>query len=1022
MSNKLKRIECGPLRRHVSGALLLVVAAATAESLLAATVIPPRYELIDIGASLGSYNWGSSINQSGHVTGTYWAGTGRSRSGAFLWDGSSMRDIGNLGYVGPNGDTFATGVGINDSGHIMGVSYLPDGSGRPFLWDGIGMTALQLAIPGGRFEVWGINIRDQIVGAQYYANGSYRPTMWDSPASAGMALPSWLPTIVDQFWTTSVALAINDAGTVAGIAVLTAVSWGTGTVPQLVGTPLSSAGNAINRNGHIAGVQWGSGYSVPFLWEGAQKQMLAGYGNPRGINNLDWVVGDGIFNTGTLAALWIGDQQWNLNDLVVGSGGMTLVGARAINDAGMITGYGEINGETHAFLLKPLASTPAPEPSTLALAGTALAVIAWNRRKALLACGLIRPQFRGWAITARGLAAIIVGVAGAFAQHPGSYIPAVIAGGGSNEGIVVSPLEAALQPQITLTQDRAGNILLVESSDFSIRVRRLGTDGQLRTLTTGRYLPNPFSRIRRGANPQPFSIVARPDGTPLLAKDQRQDPSEGPTSSSYRILQLDPTGTLVPFAGTGTRGYADGPVASAQFSEITALAIDTTGNLFVADDGNFRIRRISTTGVVSTVAGTGVRGSQGDGGAAVLAQIGPVGGLAWSNGELYFTQPAARTIRRIRVDGVMETVAGDGTTGVPTDGSDARKAPLLVPSLVTSVPGGRLVFMDGPAPNSFALVWRMLDATGRIWTVLDPDWGSDFGAPVTACLDRAGQMERSLFRAFAGLTADSAGNLLTVAWDTTARVQRMAPTPLVVRAEGVVNAASYGTAMSPGGLFVAYGSGLGPNQLVSAAFDANGMLPTELGGTRIFFDDLPAPLFYAGRDAVAGFMPYGAADGGKQVCAVMRITRDGQSSLRMAKRVFDEAPGIFTKDYSGTGQAAAFNIDNTANTPDNPAIRGSVIVFFVTGLGVTNPPSVDGQQTVPPNLPKPALPVDVEIGGQPARIDYVGAVPFSAAGVFQVNAVIPPNVTAGPKVEVNLMINGVATANFVAKPITIAVR
>ena len=82
--------------------------------------------------------------------------------------------------------------------------------------------------------------------------------------------------------------------------------------------------------------------------------------------------------------------------------------------------------------------------------------------------------------------------------------------------------------------------------------------------------------------------------------------------------------------------------------------------------------------------------------------------------------------------------------------------------------------------------------------------------------------------------------------------------------------------------------------------------------------------------------------------------------------------------------------------------RGHVIVLYATGAGQTTPESVDGQQTVPPTLPKPIGGVSVMIGGQNAQINYAGAAPYLVAGAIQVNAVVPTGVTPGTTVPFDL--------------------
>ncbi len=101
------------------------------------------------------------------------------------------------------------------------------------------------------------------------------------------------------------------------------------------------------------------------------------------------------------------------------------------------------------------------------------------------------------------------------------------------------------------------------------------------------------------------------------------------------------------------------------------------------------------------------------------------------------------------------------------------------------------------------------------------------------------------------------------------------------------------------------------------------------------------------------------------------------------------SPAFFALDGSGGGQGAILNQDWTVNTRDNPAPRGSYVVLYATGGGITNPPSVDGAITGGPPYAMPQLPVSVFIGDVQATVLYAGAAPGIIAGVLQIDIQIP---------------------------------
>ena len=126
----------------------------------------------------------------------------------------------------------------------------------------------------------------------------------------------------------------------------------------------------------------------------------------------------------------------------------------------------------------------------------------------------------------------------------------------------------------------------------------------------------------------------------------------------------------------------------------------------------------------------------------------------------------------------------------------------------------------------------------------------------------------------------------------------------------------------------------------------------------------------------------------------------------MTLRVVPAVPGIFMTDPSKPGQVAALNQDGTLNSPSNPAAKGSIITFFATGEGRTNPEGVDGKLATVP-LPAPVLPLIVGIANTGAEVIYAGAAPGLVAGLLQLNVRIPPEAPAGPRVPLAILVGDV---------------
>ena len=151
---------------------------------------------------------------------------------------------------------------------------------------------------------------------------------------------------------------------------------------------------------------------------------------------------------------------------------------------------------------------------------------------------------------------------------------------------------------------------------------------------------------------------------------------------NHQIRKVDPNGLITTIAGTGESGYYGdgGPALEAAFRDPSALATDKEGNLYIADGANNLIRKIDTSGIVTTVAGNGKHDETGDGGPALKASIRNMDYLKVNNeGELHIVGMNTNTIRKITKDGKIVKVAGRGYQGYSGDGGPATKAMLKSP-------------------------------------------------------------------------------------------------------------------------------------------------------------------------------------------------------------------------------------------------------------------------------------------------------------------------------------------------------
>jgi uncharacterized protein (TIGR03437 family) len=209
--------------------------------------------------------------------------------------------------------------------------------------------------------------------------------------------------------------------------------------------------------------------------------------------------------------------------------------------------------------------------------------------------------------------------------------------------------------------------------------------------------------------------------------------------------------------------------------------------------------------------------------------------------------------------------------------------------------------------------------------------------------------------------------------------------------------------VAPGLIVTVFGSELGPDQLAPGELDETGTSFTStLGGTRILFDGIPAPLLYASDRQVSAIVPFEAA-GTTSVVVEAR----GSRSAPVAVPVAAAAPGIFTLQQSGLGPAAVLNQDFSVNGGNNRAATGSIIQIFATGGGRLDPLPANGSLVA--GIARVTLPVTVEIGGRSAEVLYAGAAPGLVAGLLQVNARVPEDLLPGTSVPLLVRVGEVAS-------------
>jgi sugar lactone lactonase YvrE len=182
-------------------------------------------------------------------------------------------------------------------------------------------------------------------------------------------------------------------------------------------------------------------------------------------------------------------------------------------------------------------------------------------------------------------------------------------------------------------------------------------------------------------------------------------------NGNARIRKVTAAGTISAIAGTGKAGFSGdgGPGTFAQIDTVSGLGVDADGNVYIADTGNARIRKLTAGGIINTIAGTGGPGFSGDGGPAARAQIDALNLAVDAAGNVFVV--GSNRIRKIGTDGVIRTVAGTGTPGFAGDGGPATDAQLNGPSAVAVDAKGNLYIADTLNGRI-----RKVDAEGKVST------------------------------------------------------------------------------------------------------------------------------------------------------------------------------------------------------------------------------------------------------------------------------------------------------------------
>jgi uncharacterized protein (TIGR03437 family) len=525
--------------------------------------------------------------------------------------------------------------------------------------------------------------------------------------------------------------------------------------------------------------------------------------------------------------------------------------------------------------------------------------------------------------------------------------------------------------------------------------------------------------------------------------------------ASDRILRVNlATRIRSLFAGSsdGKPGFAGdgGGIADARFDGLADLAVDRAGNIYVADRGNHRIRRVDANTLrVSTVAGNGTLDVVALGSAVLSGLPSPMSIAVDDDGVLYAT--SANRVVRIDRGGAMQVIAGsiqggfsggDGAFGASTrfnlpfkvrvDGTRLFVTDALNHRIHTLTPvrASRFVLVSG---NNQSAPVNSVAANPLVVQVRLPDGTPVPGIPVMFTAS-AGRFE-SASSTLTGLDGNASARLamppaagrvtVTATVDGLSQLTFTATAvPAVTvtrpRISSVITAGAFGAAgrIAPGGWVELYGTDFARETRQWSGGDfTGGTAPTSLGNVRVLINERPAYVQRISPGQINAVAPDGIGTGR---VAVQVINAEGNSESFLVDAA-ERAPALLAPPSfasGGTRYVAAMLADGAFAGPENlvagtafrPARAGDRLVLYGVGFGATTPAvpagQIAGTATVLPNL-------RVTIGGMEAGVEY-GGLAGGFVGLYQLNVVVPQLAAPPGPAPLSVTVDGVAVAQTLA--------
>jgi uncharacterized protein (TIGR03437 family) len=623
----------------------------------------------------------------------------------------------------------------------------------------------------------------------------------------------------------------------------------------------------------------------------------------------------------------------------------------------------------------------------------------------------------------RAIAAVIsfAAVSCLGAQVPG-YTITTVAGGGRSSGSTGPATSAVLTYPCGIAVDASGNLYIADNAllsgvltpaigPMSGVIHKVSPSGAISIVAGG----GPANEFLGDGGPATSATLSFPTDVAVDAAGNLYIADTG----DQRIRKVSTNGTITTVAGPGSTNGAlgdGGPATSATLSSPQWLAIDSVGNLYIADAGHNRIRKVSLDGTITTVAGPGpANGALGDGGPATGATLNTPQGVAVdAAGNLYIAEYGLNRIRKVSPSGIITTVAGNGGAAYFNDGGLATVAAINEPEGIAVDATGDIYIADYRNNRL-----RVVTTDGEINTIAGngggsltgdggPATGAGISLPLGVALGSGGKVYVLQSGDITLLGDPNRVRLLTPA------AKPVFPTPLIA-AVGQFSVGGFGqfSQLALGSWVSIYGSYLAPDSRSWAAADFNGVnAPTSLDGTSMTIGGQPAFIGYISPGQIDAQVPTNVGMGAQPLI----VTTSAGKSATFAVTVNPSEPGLLAPpsfEIGSTPYVVALFPDGAtlvlpsgaiAGVPSRPATAGDNITMYGVGFGSVAPNIPAGQIVQGSNAL--ALPFLVYFGSTEATVTYAGLAPGSV-GLYQFNVTVPKLSTIGA-VPLNFTLGGVA--------------